>query len=90
MIFHLPRCNAPVISLTIDNETGRGDKRRGRQDYSATHTCLQDMDIRINVTYRTIVLCSLTSDGPHKAKTADAPERRCSSRTFRYGYLVTT
>ena len=21
---------------------------------------------------------------------SDAPERRCSSRTFRYGYLVTT
>ena len=24
------------------------------------------------------------------SKQSDSPERRCSSRTFRYGYLVTT
>ena len=29
-------------------------------------------------------------DGPPKKRRETAPERRCSSRTFRYGYLVTT
>ena len=32
-----------------------------------------------------------TADGKDNRRTDPAgPERRCSSRTFRYGYLVTT
>ena len=30
------------------------------------------------------------ADTTHPQEGHDAPERRCSSRTFRYGYLVTT
>ena len=33
--------------------------------------------------------CS-TSNTPISRKLSEPPERRCSSRTFRYGYLVTT
>ena len=32
----------------------------------------------------------VTDAGPFTVFTGASPERRCSSRTFRYGYLVTT
>ena len=39
---------------------------------------------------RDIAVLGVTDAGPFLVSTGASPERRCSSRTFRYGYLVTT
>ena len=40
--------------------------------------------------YRSVIGNRLPSDCPELPDIMTSPERRCSSRTFRYGYLVTT
>ena len=65
---------------------------------SDTKPCVKSLDVHVTA-YRNRLLTEhhaiLAAPPPLAPKSklqtrSKAPERRCSSRTFRYGYLVTT
>ena len=48
------------------------------------------MSIYLTIDFIHLRALKLAFSAPSARSTERAPERRCSSRTFRYGYLVTT
>ena len=80
--------SVPEYIFCDDQETCQAGARRGGASAAQRREPRASLLILCQL-HRDRTTCGVTYAGPAVERTI-SPERRCSSRTFRYGYLVTT
>ena len=73
-------------SLSLPRYTEKQKQKRTRRKARQTTSRLATP----GATHRLTTVSPIHNFSMGRKDTASSPERRCSSRTFRYGYLVTT